>query len=197
MEGMIESLLGNDPLFVFALPAEAAGIFEKHNPLFVGVGKINALYQVMKRIYTKKPGIIINLGSAGSAVHARGSLVCCTRFVQRDMDVTALGFERYQTPFNEGGWMLEYGIKAKGLEEAVCGTGDCFDVNHSGDAYTIVDMEAFAIAWLARQEGIPFLCLKYISDGADGQAAEDWSEAVHHAAASFKTYFEEQQYIRF
>jgi len=30
------------------------------------------------------------------------------------------------------------------------------------------------------------LCLKYISDGADGMAADDWMEQVHNAAAAFK-----------
>jgi adenosylhomocysteine nucleosidase len=36
------------------------------------------------------------------------------------------------------------------------------------------------------KEQIPFLCLKYISDGADGMAAEDWNVQVHNAAVAFK-----------
>ena len=47
-------------------------------------------------------------------------------------------------------------------------------------------MEAYAFAYVAMKEQIPFLCLKYISDGADGAAAEDWMVQVHHAAAAFK-----------
>lgn len=33
---------------------------------------------------------------------------------------------------------------------------------------------------------IPFMCLKYISDGADGTAADDWAVQVHNAAVAFK-----------
>lgn len=194
---MIATLLQNNPLFVFALPEEAADMFTAHNPLFAGVGKINALYNVMKRVHTQKPGIIVNLGSAGSATHKRDELVCCTRFVQRDMDVTALGFEKYQTPFDQQPWLLEYGLKADHLEETICGSGDCFEVNHNSNAYHVVDMEAYSIAWLAKQEKIPFLCLKYISDGADGSAAQEWSVSVHNAAAAFSNYFNTKGYHGF
>lgn len=194
---MIRTLFENNPLFVFALPEEAADQFDAANPLFAGVGKLNALYHVMKRIQTQKPGIIVNLGSAGSAIRQRGELVCCTRFVQRDMDVTALGFEKFQTPFDNRPWLLEYGLTAPGLPATTCGSGDCFEVNHNSDAYHVVDMEAFSIAWLAQQEQIPFLCLKYISDGADGAAAEEWPVAVHHAASTFRKYFEQNGYYNF
>jgi len=36
------------------------------------------------------------------------------------------------------------------------------------------------------KEQIPFLCLKYIPDGADGKAAGDWTVQVNHVAAAFK-----------
>ena len=51
-------------------------------------------------------------------------------------------------------------------------------------------MEAYAMALIAKQEQIPFLCLKYISDGADGAAAEDWTIQVHNAAIAFKKVFD-------
>lgn len=47
-------------------------------------------------------------------------------------------------------------------------------------------MEAYALAHVAKQENIPFLCLKYISDGADGGAADDWNLQVHHAAKALR-----------
>jgi len=52
--------------------------------------------------------------------------------------------------------------------------------------YNVIDMEAYALAVTAKKENIPFLCLKYISDGADGLAADDWSLNVHKAAKAFK-----------
>ncbi len=72
-----------------------------------------------------------------------------------------------------------------GLPEAVCGTGDNFEMGHSAPHYTVVDMEAYAIAMVALRENIPFLCLKYISDGADGNAVEDWTIQVHKAALAY------------
>jgi adenosylhomocysteine nucleosidase len=182
----IKQLLTQKPLYVFALENEATHEFTDTNPLFVGVGKLNAMYNLMKRIHEDKPGIIINLGSAGSLTHQRGDVVCCTSFVQRDMDVTPLGFKKYETPYASHHHVLANGLKIEGMAEGICGTGDNFVTNHDTTDYNVIDMEAYPLAWVALQENIPFLCLKYISDGADGAAAEDWPETVKHAAAALK-----------
>lgn len=174
-------------LFVFALESEAAGEFDEYEKLLVGIGKVNAAYELTRRIYTKKPELIINLGSAGSNVFKKGEVVCCTKFVQRDMDIRGLGFAHYETPFSGVPPVLEYGLKMEGLSEAICGTGDSFEMNHSSADYNIVDMEGFPLALIALKENIPFFCLKYISDGADGAAADDWTVEVHNAATAFKT----------
>ncbi|MFP9100004.1 nucleosidase [Flavobacterium sp. RHBU_24] len=183
----IKQLLNDNPLYVFALESEAANEFADEKPLFVGVGKLNAMYHLMKRIQHEKPGIIVNLGSAGSLEHNRGSIVCCTGFVQRDMDVTPLGFDKYHTPFATHEPVLLNGLKAEGFPLGICGTGDSFVVNHDTADYNVIDMEAYAMAWLALHENIPFLSLKYISDGADGAAAEDWPATIKHAAAALKS----------
>ena len=47
-------------------------------------------------------------------------------------------------------------------------------------------MEAYTLAYVAMKEQIPFLCLKYISDGADQSAGEDWLQAVDSSAISLK-----------
>ena len=179
-------LSGRNTLYVFALKEEAAQEFDHVNTLIAGVGKLNAAFHLTKKIQESRPELIINLGSAGSARFRHGEVVCCTRFIQRDMDVRGLGFSRYETPFSGEAPLLEYGLKMDGLPEAVCGTGDNFEMTHTSDDYDVVDMEAYSLAWIAMKEQIPFLCLKYISDGADGSAAEDWSVQVHHAAKAFK-----------
>lgn len=175
-----------DMLFVFALDSEAAEEFHDVNKLIVGVGKVNAAYELTKAIFYHKPKLIVNLGSAGSNTFKRGEVVCCTKFLQRDMDVRGLGFDQYQIPFSDIPAVLNYGIKIKGLPEAICGTGDSFETNHFSSDYNVVDMEAYSFAFVAMKEQIPFLCLKYISDGADGMAAEDWNVQVHNAAVAFK-----------
>jgi len=176
----------NDTLFVFALELEAAQEFNDVDKIVVGVGKINATYKLTKAIQQRKPKLMINLGSAGSNTFKRGEVICCTKFLQRDMDVRGLGFQQYQIPFSDIPPVLNYGIKVNGLPEGICGTGDSFETNHVSSDYNVIDMEAYAIAFVAMKEQIPFLCLKYISDGADGMAAEDWNVQVHSAAVAFK-----------
>lgn len=175
-----------DTLFVFALEAEAGNLFTEMNTVFTGIGKVNAAIALTKAIQQCKPKLIVNLGSAGSQGHGKGSLVCCTQFVQRDMDVTPLGFARYQTPLSDVPVVLEHGHALPGVAQGICGSGDSFETNHGEAPYDVVDMEAYVLALIARDEGIPFVCLKYISDDAGDDAANDWSVQVHLAAEAFK-----------
>lgn len=175
-----------DALFVFALESEAAEEFTDCNTLITGIGKVSAAYALTKSIAQHKPAMIINLGSAGSNTFSKGTIVCCTQFIQRDMDVRGLGFQLYETPLSGIDPVLQYGLQMEGLPQAICGTGDSFEMNHDVTAYTVVDMEAYPLALIAQKENIPFLCLKYISDGADGSAADDWNELVHKAAVAFR-----------
>lgn len=173
-------------LFVFALASEAAGEFDDCNKFICGIGKVNAAYELTKAIQTCKPELIVNLGSAGSNIFERGAVVCCTKFIQRDMDVRGLGYELYETPFSNEPIILEYGLAVENIPQTTCGTGDNFEMSHAATIYDVVDMESFALAHVAKKEKIPFLCLKYISDGADVGAADDWSMQVHKAAVNLK-----------
>ncbi|BBH46146.1 nucleosidase [Pseudomonas sp. KU43P] len=175
-----------DTLFVFALEAEAGSVFADVNTLFTGIGKVNAAIALTKAIHQQRPKLIVNLGSAGSQRYGKGDVVCCTRFIQRDMDVTPLGFARYQTPLSDIAPLLEHGQALAGLPLGTCGSGDSFEVNHGEAPYDIVDMEAYVLALIAHREAIPFVCLKYISDDAGSDAADDWSVQVHLAAEAFK-----------
>ncbi|PVZ40934.1 nucleosidase [Pseudomonas sp. CC120222-01a] len=175
-----------DTLFVFALEAEAGDVFAGVNTVFTGIGKVNAAIALTKAIQQRRPKLIVNLGSAGSQRHGKGEVVCCTRFVQRDMDVTPLGFARYETPLSNVPVLLEQGHVIPGLPVETCGSGDSFEINHGDAPYDVVDMEAYVFALIARDEGIPFVCLKYISDDAGSDAADDWAVQVHLAAEAFK-----------
>ncbi|PIE49993.1 MAG: nucleosidase [Flavobacteriales bacterium] len=174
----INGTIYKKPLLVFALESEAGRGFEGYEMLFTGIGKVNATYHLLKKIQEYRPDIIINLGTAGGFGFQKGEVICCTEFVQRDMDVSPLGFKKYQTPFSKSPIVLEYGIAKEGLKKGVCGTGDCFETEHTTNKYNVVDMEVYALAKVAKEEQIPFLCLKYISDGADDNAVTDWQEEV-------------------
>jgi adenosylhomocysteine nucleosidase len=177
-------------LFVFALEMEAGEVFNNQNTLFTGIGKVNASYELTKAIHKNRPDLIVNLGTAGSSYFSKGDVVCCTQFVQRDMDVRGLGFELYKTPFSNIPLVLDYGLPMQDFPLGACGTGDNFEMEHNTTQYNVVDMEAYALATVAQKESIPFLCLKYISDGADDSAAEDWTVLVHKASLAFGEIFQ-------
>jgi len=159
------SFESEEVLFSFALESEAADVFEGFRTLITGIGKVNAAYELSKAIQQKKPSLIVNLGSAGSNYFQKGDVVCCTKFVQRDMDVRGLGYAQYETPLSGLPPVLEYGLKMEGLHESICGTGDTFEMAHAATIYNVIDMEAYALAMIAMKENIPFLCFGLIPAG--------------------------------
>ncbi len=184
-------------LIVFALESESRGQFVDFPVCYTGVGKINAAYGLMRALNDWRaksganPGLILNLGSAGSPVFKTGSIVNCTSFIERDMDVTPLGFAPYQAPFDTTPSPLVYGNRYMDYPEACCGTGDHF-VDDAGDhPWQVMDMEAYALAKICAAEGIPFGCLKFISDGADGKAAEVWEQALDQGARLLRAAFDQ------
>ncbi|MCP4394114.1 MAG: 5'-methylthioadenosine/S-adenosylhomocysteine nucleosidase [Alphaproteobacteria bacterium] len=169
-------------LIVMALEDESRGRFDTENILFTGLGKVNAAYKTATAIHKHKPDLVINLGSAGSTHFKTNELVNCTKFVQRDIDLTAFGYERWETPYEDTPRILEYGDRIEELPEGMCGTGDSFDTSGVEELYNVVDMEAYALAKVCWTEKVPFSCIKFISDGGDEEAANDWDNALEHGS---------------
>jgi adenosylhomocysteine nucleosidase len=176
----------SETLFVFALESEAGTAFNHINKITTGIGKVNAAIELTKAISINKPKLIVNLGSAGGIGFSKGEIICCTNFIQRDMDAQGLGFKKFETPLSNIPIVLENGLKMEGLKQGTCGSGDSFEMNHINTEYNVIDMEAYPLALIALQEKIPFLCLKYISDDAGSDAANDWSVQVPLASEAFK-----------
>jgi len=179
-------------LVAMALPAEGAGRFEAAGVavLYTGVGKVNAAIALTRRLAAfgradARLPLVVNFGTAGGARLPARTLVACRRFVDRDMDVGALGFAPGVTPFDELPPVLEFPAAFPDLPEAVCGSGDSFATADHGVACDVVDMEAYALAKACRIAGARFACAKYVSDGADQHAAEHWKENVAGAADRF------------
>ena len=161
---------------------ESQDIFSGYDVLHAGIGKVNAAYALTTRLAHSTPDIVINMGTAGSRKHPGGHIINCTSFIQRDMDVTKLGFEKWQTPFSTDPVIISHGLAVDGLSQGLCGTGDSFDTSESASHFDVVDMEAFALALICQRRNIPFLCLKYISDGANDDAHKDFSTALRDTA---------------
>lgn len=157
------------------------------NILFTGVGKINATH-VLTRYLAAHPEVktVINYGTAGAAYGVKkGELIKCTTFIQGDMDCGEL----------VGGPGITFGdesimsnVLQFGTEGLICRTQDQFVDNvHAldmmqniiqGNRFNCVDMEAYALAKVCTYMERNFICYKYISDDADGDADGDWAENV-------------------
>ena len=179
-------------LIVSALEVETQGKLEDWYVIYTGVGKVNATMTLVDRLTDYnyvKPDLVINYGTAGSRKIKKKTLVDCTKFVQRDMDVTGLGFLRGETPFEQDPPVI---IQPQNIDfnpigrNATCGTGDCFVEDKSQYYGEVVDMEAYALAKVCYLYGVPFISFKYITDGADEQAHEDWEANLADGIVEFK-----------
>ena len=185
----------NKPLIVCALEAETQGQLKEYDVLYTGVGKVNATIRLMEKlggIFLSRegamlPSIVINYGTAGSRKIKKKQLVDCTKFIQRDMDVTGLGFMRGETPFED-----DPPLTIKSTSEfnpinrnALCGSGDNFVEDKTNYYGEVVDMEAYALAKVCYKRQVPFISFKYITDGADEQAHEDWEANLAQGIEEF------------
>ncbi|WOE33159.1 MULTISPECIES: 5'-nucleosidase [unclassified Acinetobacter] len=169
----------SDVALIMALPNESKGLFEAANiPVhYSGIGKINAAFKAFEVIQATGCKTLFNLGTAGSHYFNAHDLIEVTQFVQRDMDVSPLGFDVGVTPVD-----LDYpaAIDLEGyfshLAKGICGTGDSFETAQPKVACNLVDMEGYALAKTCKRLGVRLISVKYITDGANHTAHLDWEE---------------------
>ena len=165
-------------IFVAALKEETPDLDFFHH---IGVGKINATYNLTKIINKHKPDEVINFGTAGSINIDLKGIIECTKFYQRDMDASQLmNLKIGQTPFDN----INEIINSK--DGYSCGSGDNFVTGPIAIKTDVVDMEAYAIAKICKLENIKFRCFKFISDNADESASKDWIKNCEKGAKLFK-----------
>ena len=190
-----------DILIVCALEQEVNGeladvLSDTRQIIYTGVGKVNATGQLTERLHRshlhympKMPKLVINYGTAGSRDLSIGELVDCTKFTQRDMDVTGLGFLKGQTPYEKEVPIIidydhvEFNPIGKKLR---CGTGDNF-VQDDTDTYSdVYDMEAYALAKVCFVYNVDFISFKYITDNVNEHSAGDWEQNCSDGILKFK-----------
>ena len=165
-------------IFVAALKEETPNLNYFY---YTGAGKINATYNLMKLIKNYEPDEVINFGTAGAVVKNLEGIIECTKFYQRDMDVTSLmSLKIGETPFDD---IKEIITSTDGHS---CGTGDSFVIGKIPIKVDVVDMEAYALAKVCKLEKIKFRCFKFISDNADVSASIDWVDNCKKGAELFE-----------
>ncbi|MGQ8974437.1 5'-methylthioadenosine/S-adenosylhomocysteine nucleosidase family protein [Acinetobacter schindleri] len=164
---------------IMALPNESKGLFEAQgiDVHYSGIGKVNAAFKAFEVIQNTGCKTLLNLGTAGSSHFDAHALIEVSQFVQRDMDVSPLGFDVGLTPMDQhfpGAIELEPFFDH--LPKGICGTGDSFETGQPKVPCQLVDMEGYALAKVCKKLGVRLISVKYITDGANDTAHLDWEE---------------------
>jgi adenosylhomocysteine nucleosidase len=150
--------------------------------IYSGIGKINAALTSLEAVRQFNPRTIMNFGTAGKIKPQLDGLLEIGKVIQRDMMAEPLA-PRGKTPFCER--PFEYLSSGK----YVCGSGDSFvtasDPWLLSQGVDVVDMELFAIAYVANHYQIPWQSYKYITDDANESSGNDWQQKVHHGQDLF------------
>lgn len=188
MPPVTDRLAGKQVLFVMAAQAEyGPHLKARVNPLMIGVGPVEAGVNLSSSLATMAgqgalPDLVVSLGSAGSRTLLQAEIYQVTAVSYRDMDASALGFEKGRTPFLDLPAVVELPHRVPGIPGATISTGANIV---SGSAYDLidadmVDMESFAVLRACDRFGLPLLGLRGISDGKEElRALSDWTEYLH------------------
>lgn len=172
-------------LYVMAAAAEYGPFLQARiNPVMIGIGPVEAAIGTTRALAERAdvlPKLVVSLGSAGSRVLQQCAVYQASSVSYRDMDASALGFPKGQTPLLDLPPVLPLPT-IKSLPTATLSTGAAVV---SGSAYDridaeMVDMESFAVLRACQQFGVPMLALRGISDGAsDLRQLTDWTQYLH------------------
>lgn len=155
-----------------------------------GIGKVRAASAAAFLIAELDPDCILNAGLSGAVSKVRREdIVAGESYVECDFDLRAIGYELAVRPDGEeyihpaDGHLLALAKEIPGMLSGRLGTGDIFLSDSEKKklfkklfGLTAFDMETGAIAAVCRQNGVPFLSVRKISDDADDASAEAYRE---------------------
>lgn len=175
-------------LYVMAAPAEYGPRLQARiSPLMTGIGPVEAAVAVTRALAEAKaadalPSLVVSLGSAGSRVLEQCEVYQAHSVSYRDMDASALGFEKGRTPLLDLPVVLPLAPVLDGLKGASLSTGANVVSGAAYDAIDaeMVDMETYATLRACQSYGVPLLALRGISDGvAELSELADWTRYLH------------------
>ena len=152
-----------------------------------GIGKVKAAYHLAEAINQVKPDLVINLGTAGTINHQVGDIIVCRRFVDRDMQKLAALEMEWQIDSSE--LLAAKGFCSNWKAEGVCNTGDSFLTELTDVEGDVVDMEAYAQAFVCRSKEIPFISVKYVSDVIGQNSVKHWEDKLADARQGLNHFF--------
>jgi adenosylhomocysteine nucleosidase len=184
----LTALAGKNVLFVMAAQAEyGPHLQQRFKPLMTGIGPVEAAVLLTAGLAAlalrgSLPDLVVSLGSAGSRVLEQTEVYQATSVAYRDMDASALGFDKGVTPFLDLPATVPLPLRIPGLPQATLSTGANIVSGSAYDAIAaeMVDMESYACLRACTAFGVPLIALRGISDGkAELQHVSDWTEYLH------------------
>lgn len=181
-------IAGRSVLFVMAADAEyGPHLKARFSPLMTGVGPVEAGVRLgahLARLAAagRAPDLVVSLGSAGSRTLEQTGVYQASAVSYRDMDASALGFEKGATPFLDLPAVVDLPLRIPGIPEATLATGASIVSGAAYDAVAadMVDMETFAVLRACHHFDLPLIGLRGISDGAaELRHVGDWTEYLH------------------
>jgi len=173
---------------VMAAPAEyGEHLRARIDPLMTGIGPVEgavSLTAALARLEARgeTPDLILSLGSCGSRVLDHAAVYQASSVAYRDMDASALGFEKGVTPLLDRPAVLRLPCPIPGVPTARLSTGGNVVSGAVYDAIDaeMVDMETWALVRAAQTFGLPLVALRGVSDGrAELTGLHDWTSTLH------------------
>lgn len=164
-----------------------------------GIGLVNSAAATALAIAEHQPRVVISLGSAGGlgASVLPGDIIVGRSYRYADADATAFGYEYGQIPSMPtsypGGEQLISLVEADHSDASVH-VGEIISGNSfvAGEITPVLrerfpealaaDMESTAIAQVAWSRGIPFVCVRAISDLCGPSAGDDFRGSIDDVA---------------
>lgn len=181
----VKNVAGRSILYAMAADAEyGPHLRSRFDPLMIGVGPVEAAVSLTAALAAMPalPHLVVSLGSAGSRDLEQTGVYQAVSVGYRDMDASALGFEKGATPFLDIPAIVPMPLRVPGVAEATLSTGANVVSGTAYDAISadMVDMETFAVLRACQRFGVPLVALRGISDGAaELRHVGDWTEYLH------------------
>jgi adenosylhomocysteine nucleosidase len=178
---------GRRLLYVVAAQAEyGEHLARRFDPLFTGVGPVEAAAVLGAtlgelRANGSLPDLVVCLGSAGSNRLEQTKIYQVSHVSYRDMDASALGFEKGRVPFLDEPAEIEMTPALPGVPGARLSTGAnvVSGAAYGGIKADMVDMETYALKRACQRYSVPLMGLRGISDGAEKlNTMADWTRTL-------------------
>lgn len=182
------------PLLVVATRAEAEYLGTDYPLLLTGIGRIRtavALTEVLTR--GPLPREIINIGTAGAL-----SKRCETSGVYHVSSVSLHDFSHSAVKKLTGQTAYPNLTLSDDPDCVRLTTGDIFVEDAAlrrrlAKYADIVDMEGYAVAWVARRFDLPASLIKMVSDQANKNAGKLWAEGIEECSKAMGAYLQQAQ----